>query len=119
LKFLGIEEKCIQTMKISTSFLKKGAAAGLTLNQIARKICREKVSEESVLEKLVALADRDSKDFDVKFGIVLERYFKGEALPGIAVLDEIPKVTPPVFTDPISDSPEGAHSTVDRSGGRS
>jgi len=87
LRSLGIEEKSIRTMKISSLFLKKGAAAGLTLFGIAKKVCRRIPSEESVLEKLVALVDQESKDFEVQFGILLDRYFKGDSLPGVILED--------------------------------
>jgi len=42
LRNLGIPEECIRNMKISTIFLKKGAAVGLTLFEIASMVCRKK-----------------------------------------------------------------------------
>jgi len=54
LRDLGISEQCLRNMMISTILLKKGAAAGLTLFQIASMVCRKKKSDQSDLEILVA-----------------------------------------------------------------
>jgi len=77
LRFLGIGEKNIRTMRLSTLFMKMGAARGLTLFGIAEKVCRRIPSEESVLEKLVARAELSSGDFETEFGNILLRYFGG------------------------------------------
>lgn len=42
LRELGIREECIRTMMISTALLKRGAAKGLNLFQIANLLCRAK-----------------------------------------------------------------------------
>jgi len=62
LRDLGISEQCIQYMMMSTVLLKKGAAAGLTLFEIASMVCRKKKSEKSDLEILVAEAGENISD---------------------------------------------------------
>jgi len=86
LRGVGIPEKNIRTMRVSTLFLKKGAAVGWTLFEIAKKVCRRIPTEESVLEKLVNLAEQ-TENFEMEFGIILDQFFRGEKLPGI-ILDE-------------------------------
>mmetsp|Transcript_21217 Transcript_21217/g.29724 ORF Transcript_21217/g.29724 Transcript_21217/m.29724 type:complete len:474 (+) Transcript_21217:486-1907(+) len=49
-KCLGIEDKFLRTMKISTTWLKKAASRGLNLFQIADVVCRQDMSEPSELE---------------------------------------------------------------------
>jgi len=56
LRDLGISERCIRNMMMSSMILKKGAEAGLTLFKIASMICRKKKSDKSELEILVAQA---------------------------------------------------------------
>jgi hypothetical protein len=57
LRSLGIEEECIATMRISTTFLKIGAEAGFSLFEIASCLQREgDFSSPSQLEDLVAIA---------------------------------------------------------------
>lgn len=53
LRRLGIEEQYIETMKVSTTVLKKGAAAGLTLFQITSLITRKPLTKPSMLEQWV------------------------------------------------------------------
>jgi hypothetical protein len=53
LRELGFTEEAIRTMVLSTTVLKKGAAAGLTLLQIASIVSREKLESPSVLERIV------------------------------------------------------------------
>jgi len=47
---LGIRKECLNTMKISTTLLKKGAANELTLYDIASIVCREDIEKPSTLE---------------------------------------------------------------------
>jgi len=76
LRNLGIQEECIQNMKISTTFLKMGASVGLTLFEIASMVCRKKNSEESDLEKVVLLArDSNMGDFEGRFGVLSSKLF--------------------------------------------
>lgn len=76
LRNLGIPEECIQNMKISTIFLKMGAAMGLTLFEIASMVCRKNNTEESELEKLVLLArDSNVSDFEGRFGVLASKLF--------------------------------------------
>lgn len=57
LRSLGIEEECIATMRMSTTFLKIGAEAGFSLFEIASCLQREgDFSTPSQLEDLVAIA---------------------------------------------------------------
>jgi hypothetical protein len=49
-KCLGIEDKFLRTMKISTTWLKKASARGLNLFQIADVVCRQDMNEPSELE---------------------------------------------------------------------
>jgi len=63
---LGIPEECIRTMKLSTTLLKKGAAAGLTLYEIASMVSR-KMSQQSELEKIVGDAEKAGGEFFVEF----------------------------------------------------
>lgn len=63
---IGIAEDCIRTMKLSTTVLKKGAAAGLTLFNIAALVSRKNFSQESELEKTVARAEKE-EDFFASF----------------------------------------------------
>lgn len=86
LRALGIPEKNIRTMRVSTLFLKKGAVTGWTLFEIAKFVCRRIPTEESVLEKIIRLAEQ-SENFETEFGIFLDKFFHGETLPGI-VLEE-------------------------------
>jgi len=51
-KCLGIEDKYLRTMKISTTWLKKATAGGLNLFQIADVICRQDLNEPSELEEM-------------------------------------------------------------------
>jgi len=63
---LGIAEDCIRTMRLSTTVLKKGAAAGLSLYDIALLVSRKNPSQESVLEKIVARTEQE-EDFFASF----------------------------------------------------
>jgi hypothetical protein len=58
-KCLGIEDKFLRTMKISTYWLKKAASKGLTLYQIASVVCRQDMSEPSELEVMCQQALRE------------------------------------------------------------
>jgi len=53
LRTLSIDEGCINTMRISTLWLKVSAAAGLSLFEIAKAVCRPKPNMYSKLEKMV------------------------------------------------------------------
>jgi len=62
LRSLGIREECIQTMVISSTLLKKGAAAGLTLFQIATLASRTDLLEPSPLERMIESALQEPHD---------------------------------------------------------
>jgi len=51
---LQLSEECLMSMRISATLLKKGAAAGLTLYQIASILCRTDGESNSTLERLCA-----------------------------------------------------------------
>jgi len=73
---LGIQEQCITNMRLATILLKNGAAAGLTLFQIASMICRKKKSDKSDLEVLVAQAGvkiNDDGPFELLVGELIEK----------------------------------------------
>lgn len=53
---LKVRKPCLTNMRISTMLLKKGAAAGLTLHQIAKIISRDNIDAPSLLEIIVAHA---------------------------------------------------------------
>jgi len=53
LRSLGLQEDAIRTMVISTTLLKKGAAAGLTLFQLGTIVSRDDLEEPSMLETMV------------------------------------------------------------------
>jgi hypothetical protein len=61
LKTLGIREECIRTMIISSTLLKKGAAAGLTLYEIASMASRTDLMESSKLEDMFEMATKEAK----------------------------------------------------------
>jgi len=63
---LGIPSDCIRTYILCTTVLKKGAAAGLTLYEIATLVSRKNPSQESELEKIVSRAE-ESKAFFREF----------------------------------------------------
>lgn len=63
---LGIEESCVKTMRLTTTILKHGARAGLTLFDIATMVSRQKPSQESPLEMIVARAEK-SNSFEEEF----------------------------------------------------
>jgi len=56
LRSLDIREECILNMKATTTLLKKGAKAGMTLHQIAKVICRDNLDAPSLLEMSLAQA---------------------------------------------------------------
>jgi len=58
---LGVREECIKTMIISSTLLQKGAAAGLTLFDIASMASRTDLEEPSLLEQMVARATEQAK----------------------------------------------------------
>jgi len=51
---LGIKEECVRTMIVSTTLLKQGAAAGMTLYDIASMVCREDLEKPSLLEQMLS-----------------------------------------------------------------
>jgi len=63
---MGISEEAVRTMILSTTLLKKGAAAGLNLYQIGSIAARENLESPSLLEQIV----KDSND---SMDIILER----------------------------------------------
>jgi len=64
LESLGIRSECIRTMKISSTLLKKGAAAGLTLYEIGSMASRTVVDQPSPLEKMFERAIKETKEKD-------------------------------------------------------
>jgi len=62
LKELGLNEECIRTMKISTTLLKKGTFAGLSLYDIGFMASRMNPDEPSELEKMVEQAKSEGGD---------------------------------------------------------
>jgi hypothetical protein len=64
LKKLGIRPECIRTMKISSTLLKKGAAAGLTLYEIGSMACRTVIDQPSPLERMFQQALTDAQNGD-------------------------------------------------------
>jgi len=75
LRSLGFAEKNIQTLQITTLFLKSAAAAGLTLFEIAKSICRRQANERSLLEELVADTESDGKIHIEQFEKNLSKHF--------------------------------------------
>jgi DNA-directed RNA polymerase subunit N (RpoN/RPB10) len=55
---LGVRPECIRTMKISTTLLKKGTAAGLTLYEIGSMAARIVFDQSSTLENIYEKASR-------------------------------------------------------------
>jgi len=76
LRDLAISNECIRTMKITTTLLKKGAAAGLSLYTIGTMASRTDPDEPSELEKMVEQAQskfpaEQEQDFlETLFGIM-------------------------------------------------
>jgi len=64
LRNLGVRFACIQTMKISSTLLKKAAEAGLTLYEIGSMASRTVLEEPSELERMVAEARRRAPEAD-------------------------------------------------------
>jgi len=73
LRSLSIEEESIQLMKISTTLLKFGAIAGLTLYEIASCVCRKRPSEKSDLEIIVDASQVYDKDTVLSIAALVER----------------------------------------------
>jgi len=63
----GIPAASIQTMKLTSLLLKKGAAAGLTLFQIASLVCADDEAEQSALESVVESAEEMSNGDEISF----------------------------------------------------
>lgn len=72
LRDLGLNEECIQTMKISTTLLKKGTLAGLSLYDIGSMASRMDPDEPSELEKMIEQAKSEGGD-DQTFTTTLYR----------------------------------------------
>lgn len=53
---LNLREECLRNFRISTTILKKGAEAGLTIKEIGKIIYRDDSDEESTVERLIAEA---------------------------------------------------------------
>lgn len=51
---LGMKEESVRTMIVSTTLLKQGAAAGMTLFDIASMVCREDLEKPSLLEQMLS-----------------------------------------------------------------
>jgi hypothetical protein len=64
LKSIGVRPECIRTMKISTTLLMKGVAAGLTLYEIGTMASRTVLEEPSQLEKMLEKAQGDTPGGD-------------------------------------------------------
>lgn len=63
LRQMGFREEAIRTMVVSTTLLKKGAAAGLNPFQIGTMMCRKELEQPSLLEEMV----KDSDGLDALF----------------------------------------------------
>ncbi|KAL3619178.1 hypothetical protein CASFOL_036748 [Castilleja foliolosa] len=50
---LDLSPECARTLRISTMLLKKGAERGLTSFDIGNIMCREKLNEKSIIEKII------------------------------------------------------------------
>jgi len=72
LQQLGVGPECIRTMWITTSFLKKAAAAGLTLYDIGTMASRTLPEEPSELEQMVEQASGQFPNDEVAFITALE-----------------------------------------------
>jgi len=59
-----VREECVRTMIISSTLLKKGAAAGLTLYDIGMMAARTDLEEPSPLENMVRLAHEKARSQD-------------------------------------------------------
>jgi len=77
LEKLGIRPECIRTMKISSTLLKKGTAAGLTLYEIGSIACRTIIDQPSTLERLLEQAAEKHPDEPTLLQI-LERLMDAE-----------------------------------------
>jgi len=60
-KELDIRHECLRTMKISSTLLKKGAAAGLTLYDIAKIVCRDD-GDDGQFSQLEEMCDEAKAD---------------------------------------------------------
>jgi len=78
LKSLGIEESCIRTMEISTTLLKKGAAAGLSLFDIASLISRKRPTQKSELELLVEQANEGGNFVMAEFSKLVDEFVQSK-----------------------------------------
>jgi len=59
LRELGLSSDSIKTMVISSTLLKKGAAAGLTLFDVASIVCRQDLDQPSALEQMMDTASKE------------------------------------------------------------
>jgi len=82
LSSLSVEEESIQIMKISTTLLKFGAHAGLTLYEIASCVCRKRPREKSELELIVDANRVYDRDTILSIAALVERKQK-EKLPSL------------------------------------
>lgn len=62
LEKLGIHPDCIRTMKISSTLLKKGAAAGLTLYEIGSMASRTIIDQPCALERMFEQVAKETND---------------------------------------------------------
>lgn len=62
-----IREEHFKVLRISTSLLKKGAEADLSLFQIADMMCRSNINKPSVLEQLCSEAEKRAEQGDKSF----------------------------------------------------
>jgi len=91
LRKLGMEEDCITTMRLCTTFLKIGANFGLTLYTIGRMMIREgDGSKPSLFEELVFEARTKVK---ISYSVILKHRVMG---------DELLKKIIPLFTTKLS-----------------
>lgn len=82
LRKLGLSPESIRTYRMATTLLKIGAAAGLTLHEIASMVCRpaNDPSRPSVLEDLYEDAT-GCEDFWEEFASQTKRYIEGRGKP--------------------------------------
>jgi len=67
LRGLGIREECLKSLRISTTWLKKGAKADLTLHQIAGVLCLKDDEKLTVMERMIRRAEQQTNFFETIF----------------------------------------------------
>jgi len=92
---LEVRPECIRTMKISTTLLKKGIAAGLTLYEIGSMASRTTVDQPSTLEKIFEQASNESEGDEARLLDVVWRLMDAEIAGKIAEQCPSPRLQEP------------------------